>query len=157
MITVQEFRATQGKAAPRFYMSPEGVLTVRLTPVGKPRMTQRDKWDKRPCVMRYRDFADRLRAACGKAGFELGNELYAIFYLPMPKSWSKKKKAEKLGTLHDQKPDWDNMAKAVQDILSKEDKRVHTGYVKKYWSESGQPGKVALYPSEALFLSANKM
>ncbi len=33
--------------------------------VGKPRMTQRDKWKKRPCVLRYRAFADELRLKVG--------------------------------------------------------------------------------------------
>ena len=153
MMTVQEFRATKGKKLSRFEMSEDGVLTIHITPMGKPRMTQRDKWDKRACVTRYWELADRLRAVCEVAGVELTTFLYCEFYLPMAKSWSKKKKAEKLGTPHDQKPDIDNMCKAVMDALCKEDKAIHTCYARKYWNESGKPGKIILYPSEAIFLS----
>ena len=141
MITVQEFRKTGGKELSRFEMSDDGILTIHLTPMGKPRMTQRDKWDKRACA----------------AGYEMGDSLYVDFHLPMAKSWSKKKKAEKLGTKHDQKPDIDNMAKAVMDSLSKDDKEVNTLFARKYWSENGQPGKITIYPTEAIFLYSKKM
>ena len=33
----------------------------KIKPVPKPRMTQRDAWDKRPCVLRYRAFKDEVR------------------------------------------------------------------------------------------------
>lgn len=157
MITVQEFRATHGKGLTRFEKSTTGVLTIHITPMGKPRMTQRDKWDKRSCVVRYRNFADKLRPVCKAAGYEIDGAIFAEFHLPMAKSWSKKKKAEKNGTYHDQKPDWDNMIKAVQDILCKDDSGVHTGFATKYWSESGRPGKIVLYPNASLFLSANNL
>ena len=156
MMTVQEFRATKGKSLSRFDMSQTGVLTIHITPMGKPRMTQRDKWDKRACVVRYRELADRLRAVCAAADYGMGDCLYVDFYLPMPKSWSKKKKAEKIETVHDQKPDIDNMVKSVMDSLSKDDKAVSTVFARKYWSETGQPGKIVLYPSQDIFLSANK-
>ena len=32
-----------------------------IIPLGKPRMTQRDKWAKRPAVLRYRAFKDECR------------------------------------------------------------------------------------------------
>jgi len=35
----------------------------KITPVPKPRQTRSDKWKQRPCVMRYRAFADEVRAA----------------------------------------------------------------------------------------------
>jgi len=41
------------------------VITVPGNPVGKPRMTRKDKWAQRPCVLRYREWADRARAAAG--------------------------------------------------------------------------------------------
>lgn len=151
-LTVQEWRMTGGAKLPRFELHDNGVLEIHLTPMGKPRQTQRDKWDKRACVVRYRDMADQLRAACKINGYELGNRLFVEFHLPMAKSWSKKKQREKLGSPHDQKPDIDNMCKSVMDALSKEDKEVHTCYARKFWSESGKPGKIVLFPSGRLFL-----
>ncbi len=42
-------------------------ITVHIEPMGAPRMTQRDRWAKRPCVLRYHAFKDVLRASA--AGF----------------------------------------------------------------------------------------
>src|SRR5690606_40401818 len=61
------------------------------------RMTQRDKWQKRPAVMRYRAFCDELRAR--NCTFP-ESDSHVIFHIPMPKSWSKKKRAEMLGQPH---------------------------------------------------------
>ena len=62
-----------------------------ITPIAKPRMTRRDKWAKRPCVERYFAYRDLVRLH--KVFFP---EFWAhvIFFLPMPKSWSKKKRLE---------------------------------------------------------------
>jgi Holliday junction resolvase RusA-like endonuclease len=60
-----------------------------------------------------------------------------IFYLPMPKSWSKKKRTEMNGTYHDQKPDIDNLAKAFMDAFGSEDKHVAILHAEKYWAEKG--------------------
>lgn len=151
-MTVQEWRATQGVKLPRFTKHESGVIEIEVTPMGKPRQTQRDKWDKRACVVRYRDLADQLRAVARLTGYKLTEALYVDFYLPMAKSWSKKKKAEKLGSPHDQKPDIDNMCKTVMDALSKEDKGVYECFARKFWSESGRPGRIIFYPSAELFL-----
>ena len=60
-----------------------------ITPVPKPRQTQADKWKKRPAVMRYRAFADEVRL---KKVYLPTERARVIFHIPMPKSWSKKKK-----------------------------------------------------------------
>lgn len=107
-----------------------------LMPVAKPRQTRRDRWAKRPCVVAYRAFADELRLLAKRYSFALENGLAYEFHLPMPASWSKKKRAEKLGQLHDQKPDLDNLIKAVWDALAEEDKAIaHIAGAKKVWSE----------------------
>ena len=105
-----------------------------ITPVPKPRMTQRDKWQKRPAVLRYREFCDQVRAA----GIEIkqqGSEI--TFYLPMPKSWSKKKRQEMDGQPHKQKPDLDNIIKALLDAVHDEDCEVWSLAAEKRWSEKG--------------------
>jgi uncharacterized cupin superfamily protein len=56
-------KVPQLPAAPVFNAGGECCFTIPGNPVGKPRMTQRDKWAKRPAVLRYREWADRARAA----------------------------------------------------------------------------------------------
>ncbi|MFY9226104.1 MAG: RusA family crossover junction endodeoxyribonuclease [Blastocatellia bacterium] len=107
----------------------------KLLPISKPRQTRSDKWKKRPCVLVYRAFADELRLQASRQGFSLENGLAYEFHLPMPKSWSQRKQLEKLGQLHDQKPDLDNLLKSVWDSLAKEDKAIaYIGQAKKVWS-----------------------
>ena len=105
-----------------------------VTPVPKPRQTRSDKWKKRPSVIKYREFADQVRAA----GIEIpvsGAEI--VFKLPMPISWSKKKRAKMLGSPHQARPDIDNLLKALLDAIFDEDSCVWDIRASKLWSESG--------------------
>ncbi len=105
--------------------------------MGKPRMTQRDVWQKRPVVIRYREYCDRIRAAAGT----IPPGVYAILitvWLPMPPSWSQKKKAQLNGKIVQQKPDWDNLAKAVGDALLKDDSILGGGTCWKFWCYEGE-------------------
>lgn len=92
-------------------------MIYEVTPVPKPRQTRADKWKKRPCVVRYREYADR----CRELGMTVENGDQIIFHLPMPASWSKKKRAEHDGKPHTQRPDLDNLLKAVMDAVLPED------------------------------------
>jgi Holliday junction resolvase RusA-like endonuclease len=106
-----------------------------VSPVAKPRMTQRDTWKKRPVVMRYRAFCDKVRAAGVKLP-EAGANL--TFCLPMPKSWSKKKRVKMNGQPHQSRPDISNLLKALEDALFSEDSHIwHYGELKKVWAEEG--------------------
>jgi len=49
------------------------------------------------------------------------------------KSWSKKKERLLLGELHQQKPDRDNIDKAVLDALFKDDSGISCGLIRKIW------------------------
>lgn len=98
--------------------------------VPKPRMTVSDRWKKRPAVMRYWEYKDKVR----KLGIEykVGHDI--IYTLAMPKSWSKKKKEEMNGKPHEQKPDIDNLQKALFDAIFDEDKHIHlVGKQRKIW------------------------
>ncbi len=105
-----------------------------IVPTPKPRMTQRDKWQKRPAVMRYRAFADECRMR-GVTIPEDGSVV--VFTLPMPKSWSGRKRAEMNGQPHTQKPDLSNLVKAIEDAVMKDDSAVHTMAARKVWGERG--------------------
>ena len=103
-----------------------------IKPVPAPRMTQRDKWAKRPCVTKYFKFRDKINTTdltVNKAGTVI------IFAIAMPKSWSKKKKAEMLHKPHNQKPDVDNLSKSILDALFIEDKEVYNIIPYKFWSD----------------------
>ena len=113
----------------------EPIATLKVTPMGKPRMTQRDKWKRRDCVDRYYQFKDRLKEEWSDR--ELTDSLWLVCYLPMPKSWSKKKREQMRGQPHRQKPDADNITKAFKDSLYKEDSIVWDERCTKFWAEEG--------------------
>ncbi|HCR3980617.1 TPA: RusA family crossover junction endodeoxyribonuclease [Kluyvera ascorbata] len=106
-----------------------------ITPLGKPRMTRADKWKKRPEVLRYRAFCDEVRlnnVSLPESGY------HVIFVLPMPPSWSKKKRSLMDGKPHQQKPDKDNLEKALLDAIFGEDSHIWDGRVTKIWGETGK-------------------
>ena len=104
-----------------------------ITPIPKPRMTQRDRWAKRTCVERYYAFKDEVRSY----GITVPEcEYHVVFQIPMPKSWSKKKKQEMFGQPHQQKPDKDNLEKALLDAIHDEDCRIWDGRVTKIWGDA---------------------
>ena len=111
----------------------------RINPVGAVRQTQADRWKKRPSVLRYRAFAGELRMAAAAQNFVLGERCIMIFQIQMADSWSKKKKELMNGKPHQQKPDWDNLAKSVGDILgvNQEDSYIHTAFCAKFWAYEG--------------------
>lgn len=110
-----------------------------IVPVAKPRQTRRDKWLKRPCVVRYRAYKDALTILAKKAGYTLGDTVQITFVLPMPESWPEKKRRDMAGKAHQAKPDIDNLLKAFMDALSKNDSYVHSlKDCSKVWGEKGK-------------------
>jgi len=105
-----------------------------IVPVSKPRQTQRDKWKKRDCVLRYRAFKDEVRLHRVQVP---ESQAHIIFVLPMPKSWSKKKRAEMAGKPHQAKPDKDNLEKALLDAVFEEDSQIWDNRVSKFWGDEG--------------------
>lgn len=43
-------------------------FTIFGRPVPKPRMTRRDIWDRRPCILKYREWQNKVLAAAISAG-----------------------------------------------------------------------------------------
>jgi Holliday junction resolvase RusA-like endonuclease len=111
---------------------------IKITPVAKPRQTRSDVWKKRPAVVRYRAFADNLRAEAKRTGFEpSGDGMEMIFFLPMPKSWSESKRQKMWHKPHQQKPDLDNLVKSVLDALCADDCFVWQLKASKRWAHEG--------------------
>ena len=97
-------------------------------------MTQRDKWQKRPAVLRYRAFCDEVRAH----GVRLPeSDAHIIFHMPMPSSWSQRKRKEMIGQPHQQRPDLDNLIKALGDAVHVEDSGLWDYRATKVWAETG--------------------
>lgn len=103
-----------------------------IDPCPKPRMTKKDC--RRPVHKRYWQW----KADVQKLGVHVPEWGYwVIFHIPMPKSWSKKKKAQMNGMAHQQRPDKDNLEKGLLDAIYGEDCRVWDGRVTKLWAEEG--------------------
>lgn len=112
------------------------IYSFNIIPIGKPRMTRRDKWKKRPVINNYYAFKDELNLKANLHKYSLTDILIITFYLPMPQSWSKKKRLEMNGMPHRQKPDFDNLVKAFTDALTIDDSMIWNCTIKKYWSDT---------------------
>lgn len=117
------------------------ILTWQIPPMGAPRMNRSDAWKARDVVERYHVFRDLVNIEMKKVSYdwEQFRTLNVNFYLPMPASWSASKRMKFDGLSHDQKPDTDNLVKALLDAifrdLKADDKQVHTfSHVGKYWT-----------------------
>jgi len=106
-----------------------------ILPVPKPRMTQRDKWTKRDCVIRYLAFKDECKLR--KVVLSVSGA-HVTFILPMPESWSKKMKTFMDGKPHQLRPDRDNLEKALLDALYKNDAIVWDCHTTKRWGRKGK-------------------
>ncbi len=94
---------------------------------------------------KYNAYKQEIRWWAAKNNFTMPVGYFALwFYVPMPKSWRKKKRAEMLYMPHDNTPDWDNFIKALFDSLmprksktkgekGSDDRRIHCGAVFKIW------------------------
>lgn len=126
-------------------------FTVYGEAVGKPRMTQRDKWKQRPAVVRYRAWCDLVRyAAALQVPMRLthGIRLSIVCYLPCPTSCSIVKRERMMGTPHLGKPDLDNLVKGVMDALFVNDAYVYVIEAKKYWDNGIGPHVVVRIEEE---------
>lgn len=106
-----------------------------IKPVPKPRMTQRDRWRRgRPAVERYWAFKAEVQLRKVEVP-ESGAHI--TFHLPMPRSWTKTKRDAMRGKPHRQKPDKDNLEKALLDALYADDSVVWDSRVTKRWADDG--------------------
>ena len=123
-------------------------ITVPGAPCAKPRMTRRDKWKQRKCVMAYRSWADEARAQLGrttKLMLEKPMRLMVEAHFAIPKSHKKTIP----GNYHTVKPDGDNILKAVCDSLFHNDQMVVEASITKFWA--GNDGaRVKIHLEEAI-------
>ena len=108
-----------------------------VVPVAAPRMTHADRWKRRPCVVKYFEYRDQVRNQAQAMGVTLSERFSVQFYLPMPRSWSKRKRQDHDGKPHQVKPDADNLAKGFFDCFG-EDKHVWSVQITKTWHDIGR-------------------
>lgn len=112
-------RATQNDSI--FFRIPK----EKLRPAGLKRLLRLEK---------YNQYKIDLLAEAKRKGFELPpSGLSVTFYIPVPSSWSQKKKNAHHGLLHQSKPDIDNCTKAFLDSLVAEDKFIANITLTKRW------------------------
>ena len=113
-------RSTQGD---RIYFR---IPREKLRPAGLKRLLR---------LERYNNYKIDLLAEAKSKGFVMPPQgASIIFFIPVPQSWSKKKKKLHHGMLHQSKPDLDNLLKAFGDALISEDKYIcHYGELSKRW------------------------
>jgi len=112
------------------------MLTFYITPQPQPRINYKGRFTAR--AKRYYQYCEDLKKEALINHYHVGECLNITFYLPMPKSWSQKKKALMDQQPHRQKPDLSNLVKAFEDALLKEDCQIHTYQeIDKMWGKTG--------------------
>jgi Holliday junction resolvase RusA-like endonuclease len=111
------------------------VYIFDIVPMGAVRMSQSDKWKTNPnhsdtnkrqreVVTRYFAFKNTLRKQAQLLDYQQSDVLEIVFCVPMPSSWSNKKKQQFNKTPVKSRPDIDNYVKAFMDSLLIEDGNV---------------------------------
>jgi Holliday junction resolvase RusA-like endonuclease len=109
--------------------------TFNITPIPAPRMTRADAWKKRPVVLMYLAYKDELKRQAGE-WFSPEAGWHVIFYLPIPDSFSAKRKAALENGAHTVKPDIDNLFKAFTDALCYNDSYINDVRMTKRYSSN---------------------
>lgn len=121
----------RGKARPRFVKKTGHVMTD-------------------PNYKTYEAIVRRAAVENTLAPLEGPLRLDVIAHFPMAQSWSSKKKLDFLGEPHTQKPDGDNILKAVADALNgvcyQDDKQLSFMVCDKVWTRARQGLLITVYP-----------
>jgi Holliday junction resolvase RusA-like endonuclease len=113
-------------------------VTHTILPISAPRQVKSDKWNPSQHVLNYRAFRDEValrRIHVPTRGAAI------VFVLPMPESWSQKKRDAMRGKPHESKPDLDNLLKALIDAVYRnqcDGKVSNYAGLDKIWGDVGQ-------------------
>lgn len=104
-----------------------------IAPVPAPRQGRADRWKPSPHVLRYRAYRDEValrRVTVPDAGAHL------VFLIEVPRSCSRAERAARLYQPHRQRPDTDNLQKALIDAVyrDRDDSHVWDIRTSKVWS-----------------------
>lgn len=112
------------------------IRVFSITPTPAPRQSRSDTWKPSPSVRRYRAYRDQVTIKIKELPPDF---FHVVFLLPMPASWSKKKKADWVGLPHKGKPDKDNLEKGLVDAVyrDRDDGHVWNSATTKLWAYDG--------------------
>lgn len=126
-------------------------FTVDGTPVakGRPRFAKRGKFVQTYTPQKTKDYESLVMDAASEAmgssePLETPVAIYLYIHMPIPASYSKKRRQDCLSGIEKpiKKPDWDNIAKAVTDALNGivyvDDCQIVTAHVKKAYSDTAR-------------------
>ena len=127
-----------------FNHKPEAKQRPRFGSLGKVYNPQRKE------SMKFKwDAATQMRIQSPERPLESPVCVNMTFHMPMPKSWSQKRKEEQFGKPMTSKPDVDNLMKWILDVLNgiayQDDRYVTSGCFQKIW---GYQGKVEVSVKE---------
>ncbi len=120
-----------------------GTLVLNVAPMPAPRLNRKSRFnpEKKQLFKAYMAWKKTVQLLAQQAGWEPTESLHVTFILPMPKSWSKTKRKQMIHTPHRQKPDRNNLMKALEDALYQDDSGVWKSTEEKLW---GPEGKIIL-------------
>ena len=103
-------------------------------------------YKRRLQLEKYNQYKRELKAEAESVGFEMPVcRAWIKFYMPVPASWSKKKKARMSFEPKQSMPDLSNLIKAMEDGLLKQDNIIWDYRVSKYWY-NGVNGFIEITP-----------
>lgn len=126
-------------------------FTIQLEAMGKPRAT---RFTRNKAVNKYHAFSEKLRLLLRQEGFntDVLNTAFRIDVcakIQVKPSWTKKKKLEHDGKIHQSKPDIDNIFKAVTDSMyygtKHNDSNIAQTFSDKYWTQEPSNISVAIH------------
>lgn len=143
---LQEIYSDSNNAVCIEYFGKLPKYVFNMPPFTAPRMSRSDRWKTDPnhpdpkkrqriCATRYWSAKNEFKVLCRLFGYELQPTLNIAFFIEMPESWSEKRKLEMNHKPHQQKPDFDNLTKAVNDSFDIDDSFVFGGTIYKFWSD----------------------
>lgn len=123
-------------------------------PIGKPRMTQRDKWlnPPRKPVAQWREFRDLFFYTAHGKGYRSDMVIRQVFikaFIGFPRSWKLNQRRQFAGKPHYVTPDGDNILKAVCDSLTSQDSGIFRQFIEKFWDDGqGARLEVKIYAED---------
>lgn len=127
-------------------------ICVPIEPMGAVRLSSSDRWSKRPVAQRYFDWKNRFKLILSQSDLlkemvsqiEKSGTITIIARHSVPESWPEKKKNAHYGIPMKSKPDWDNVSKAVCDVLFKQDSFLYRANVMQYYVLKGSQPEIEI-------------
>lgn len=97
------------------------MIKLDVEPMGAVRMTNKGKWVNKAAqnYLNYKKIIGyQIQSQYKQKPIDGPVGVIAWFYMPIPKSWSKKKQREAVGQYHTKKPDIDNLTKGLFDAAN---------------------------------------